>query len=279
MDQSLRLGRYKSFAPIKTECGLWRGPESFLKGSFWELLGAGCPASGGICLHRRPRRIHPLRVGGAHCGAVGWGKWACKSSDCDHHTSHFRSQIESVCVSWESPEGAPRKLPGNLPRTLNWDIASEQRGPCSPLFGGKGRFLVPWNILPRHSSCQQRRKTLSRKNTVLGEEGEGTGSLICQICQNRRKAMKIFILLSPFYRWANCGQKNDVCLRTSTEPEMALDEVFPRHFSSQMFICWWCPIEVHYPGGKIKIWCLKPHMGNPVLHPQPSFLPVDMLWS
>lgn len=85
-------------------------------------------------------------------------------------------------------------------------------------------------------------------------------------------------LTVPFYRWANCGQKNDVCLRTSTEPEMALDEVFHWHFSSQMFICWWCPIEVVLSWGKIKI-CAWNHMGNPVLHTQPSFLPVDMLWS
>ena len=117
---------------------------------------------------------------------------------------------------------------------------------------------------------------------MLGEEGEGTGSSICQIClifQNRRKAKKTFILVSPIHRWENCGQKDDVCLRTSTGPEMASDEVFHRHFSSQMFICWWCPIEANYLGGKIKIWCLKPHMGSPVLHTQASFLQVDVLWS
>ena len=74
VDQSLRLGRYKLFAPIKTECGLWRGPESFSKGSFWEVLGIGNPASRGICLHRRPRRIHPLGVGGSHGGVEGLGK-------------------------------------------------------------------------------------------------------------------------------------------------------------------------------------------------------------
>ena len=282
VDQSPRLGRYKSFAPIKTECGLWRGPESFLKGSFWELLGAGCPASRGICLHRRPRRIHPLGVGGSHCGAVGLGETSLQILWLWPPHSHFRSQIKSVCVSWEFPEGGPRRLPRNLPRTLNWDVASEQ----SPLFGKETdsyRFIVPWNILSRHSSCSTKKKNTVQKKHHVGRRGRGHRlfdmSDMSLICQNRRKEKKTFILMFPFYRWANCGQKDDVCLRTSTGPEMASDEVFHRHFPSQMFICWWCPIEANYVGGEIKIWCLKPHMGNPVLHTQASFLPVDMLWS
>ena len=170
------------------------------------------------------------------------------------------------------------------PWTGMWPVSREDPGAhCLGEKADSYRFLVPWKILPRHSSCSTKKKNTVQKKRSVGRRGRGHRlfdmSDMSLICQNRRKAKKTFILVSPFYRWANCEQKDDVCLRTSTGPEIASDEVFHRHFSSQIFICWWCPIEVHYLGGKIKIWCLKPHMGNPVLHTQPSFLPVDMLWS
>lgn len=94
-------------------------------------------------------------------------------------------------------------MPRNLPRTLNWDVASEQ----SPLFGKETdsyRFIVPWNILSRHSSCSTKKKNTVQKKHHVGRRGRGHRlfdmSDMSLICQNRRKEKKTFILMFPFYR-------------------------------------------------------------------------------
>ena len=174
----------------QTECGLWGKPESLERDPSESCSGQPAQSLGGIFAGGLDG-CHPLRR---------WPLQHCTSSARDHHTSPFRSQSQSAWVPWRFPEGGPRGLRVNPPRTLNGNMPDTQREPGAPCLGKRQiPPLVPWNLLSRLSSCStSKTNTLSRKTLVSGKEGCRERWYRLFRMSEQKETKKTFILVSPF---------------------------------------------------------------------------------
>lgn len=181
----------------QTECGLCGKPESLERDPSESSSGQPAQNLGDIFAGGLDG-CHPLR---------GWSLQHCSLGEMSLHLLRSWPPHKSfqkpkrVCMSpLEFPEGGLQGLCVNLPRALNGNMSDTWREPGAPCLGKRQiPSLVPWNLLPRLSSCStSKTNTLSRKTLVSGKEGWRGRWYRLFTMSEQKETKKTFILVSPF---------------------------------------------------------------------------------